>query len=85
MEITIEEIDEIRRKTEEDMDILFYYKVKKMVDEGYTAHGILQMLTTFSPITGKRRETLHPIMEDWLNRSETRKDPAMIINKEESE
>lgn len=83
MEITIEEIDEIRRKTEDEMDILFYYKVRKMVDEGYTAHGILQMLTTFSPITGKKRDSLHPIMEEWLARNESK--PFMIVNKEESE
>ena len=83
MEITIEEIDEIRRKTEEDMDILFYYKVRKMVDEGYTAHGILEMLTIFSPITGKKRDSLHPIMEEWLTRNESK--PSMIVNKEESE
>lgn len=87
MEITIEELDEIRRKTENEMDILFYYKIKKMVDEGYTAYGILQMITNYSPITGKKRDDLHPIMEEWLLRKDSNKDqkPIMVINKEESE
>ena len=32
MEITIEELDEYKQKIQNEMDVLFYYKIKKMVE-----------------------------------------------------
>ena len=69
MEITIEELDEYKQKIQNEMDVLFYYKVKKMVDNGYTEYGILHMLTHYNTITGKKRDELHPIMDNVLDNS----------------
>lgn len=76
MEITIEELDEYKQKIQNEMDVLFYYKIKKMVDNGYTAYGILHMLTNFNTITGKKRDDLHPIMDNVLDNSK----PIMQVN-----
>jgi hypothetical protein len=47
-----------------------------MVDNGYTAYGILHMLTNFNTITGKKRDDLHPIMDNVLDSSK----PIMEVN-----
>ena len=64
MNITIEELNEYKQKIEDETEILLYDKIRKLVETGYTPYGIMWHMTTWSMVTGKKRDALHPIMEN---------------------
>ena len=64
MNITIEELNEYKQKIEDETEILLYDKIRKLVETGYTPYGIMWHMTRWSMVTGKKRDALHPIMEN---------------------
>ena len=56
MEITIEEMEEYRKKLEEELDAIVCEKISKWERNGYTAHGIVWNLRNFNVFTGKKKE-----------------------------
>jgi hypothetical protein len=56
MEITIEEMEEYRKKLEEELDAIVCEKISKWEGSGYTAHGIVWLLHNFNIFTGKKKE-----------------------------
>ena len=67
MEMTIEELEEYRKKLEEELDAIVCEKISKWERNGYTAHGIVWNLRNFNIFTGKKKEdnrTMNQKIED---------------------
>ena len=68
MEITLEELDEIRTNERNDAEDIIRDKIIKYAKQGYTVHGIVWMLCDFHLVDGKgRKEKIpNPLKSDSL-------------------
>ena len=60
MEITLEELEEIRTNERNDAEDIIRDKIIKFAKQGYTIHGIVWMLCDFHLVSGKGREEKIP-------------------------
>ncbi len=60
MEITLEELDEIRTNERNDAEDIIREKIIKFAKQGYTVHGIVWMLCDYHLVSGKGREEKIP-------------------------
>lgn len=56
MKLTMEELKDIIKITEDDAEETMRNKIVKYINQGYTTNGILFMLGQFNLITGRRHE-----------------------------
>ena len=68
MEMTLEELDEIRTNERNDAEDIIRDKIIKYAKQGYTIHGIVWMLCDFHLVDGKgRKEKIpNPLKSDSL-------------------
>ena len=56
MKLTLKELKDIIKITEDDAEETMRNKIVKYINQGYTTNGILFMLGQFNLITGRRHE-----------------------------